>query len=237
MSLVMRRGSDVRAGVEKRLDGEEEARPDLVAPLKRDLLRLHVDALADAHARLEGRQGHRVVVRSAQHRLEHDADVVVALGVERSVDAQRRVRSRGVLHVETDEVLARPGGVEHAPQISEAGFLVDLEPERRRLDAQARREAFAVDSLEDAHVQIGVLGRLLHARHLFAEQVERRELALRVQAADDDHRVIEGLACDVAGGDPADDRPWHVRKRANDGTVDQGHAPGNLPQCSYAVSS
>ena len=74
----MRRDGGVRADLDQPLQRRHPGRADLVEPLQRHRRRLDVDALADAHARRQAGQRVDVAGRAAQHRLQHDPEVLVA---------------------------------------------------------------------------------------------------------------------------------------------------------------
>ena len=72
-----------------------------------------------------------------------------------------------------------------------ADLVAELEPEARELHGDVRVEPLALDPLERPEVGGGDPAGLLGARDLLAEHVDGGELALRVQPADDPHRVVE----------------------------------------------
>ena len=80
-----------------------------------------------------------------------------------------------------------------------------------------------LDRLEDVVVGAHDLERLLPASDLLAEDVDRRHLALLVQALHDATRVRDVGARDVALRDLADDRPGNGGKDPDDGAIEDSH--------------
>ena len=84
-------------------------------------------------------------VRSHQVRLQHHADVAVALPPDRLEDLQRDVGVRRVLHVDAHEEAVLGRRIEDAAQVVDAGRAIDVEAELRQLerhvalDARSRR--------------------------------------------------------------------------------------------------
>ena len=98
----------------------------------------------------------------------------------------------------------------HEPlEVAPAEREVELEAQSRRLDADVRVEVAAPDLCK--HVFVGACNdvRLLLVRDLLAEDVDSRELPLRVQRANGRRGIAELGAGDVTGGDGADDRTRH----------------------------
>ena len=62
-----------------------------------------------------------------------------------------------------------------------AELVAEVQAERGQLDADVRVEPLPLDRLEDVVVGADDLERLLAARDLLAEDVDRRHLPLRVQ--------------------------------------------------------
>ena len=110
--VVVRRDGDLRAALPERRHRLDEVEADRLVALVGDLGRLDVDALA--HADVRARDRHElgdVVERSPQHRLEHEADVVVAFAAELAGRGRASaVGRRRVLHVDAHEppVARRP---------------------------------------------------------------------------------------------------------------------------------
>src|SRR6185312_5232115 len=75
--LVVRRDTDVAAGLEQRIEAEEEVRPYHLVVGERNRGGLEVDALAEADARSQIRKCLDVVERAPQARLENNAEVAV----------------------------------------------------------------------------------------------------------------------------------------------------------------
>ena len=80
-----------------------------------------------------------------------------------------------------------------------------------------------VDRREDVAVRLRDRARLLLARDLLAEDVDRRHLPAGVEVAHDGDRLGERRAGDVARGEVLDDRLRHRRQQTNDGGIEQRH--------------
>ena len=80
-----------------------------------------------------------------------------------------------------------------------------------------------VDRRKDVAVRLRDRARLLLARDLLAEDVDRRHLPAGVEVANDADRLVERRAGDVARGEVLDDRLRHRREKANDGGIEQRH--------------
>ena len=91
-------------------------------------------------------------------------------------------------------------------EVLAAELVREPEPERGRLDADVRVERLLVDRGEDVAVRLRDRARLLLARDLLAEDVDRRHLPAGVEVADDGDRLGERRAGDVARGEALDDR-------------------------------
>ena len=152
-----------------------------------------------------------VVERSPQVRLQHDADVLVALVAQLAVQRERAVGRRRVLHVDAHEAAARGGVDDDRLEVLAAEVEVELEPERGELDRDVRVEPLLVDPRQHVVVLARDRARLVGARDLLAEHVDGRELPFRVQPSDDAHRVVERRArrCSAtrAAGRRASERP------------------------------
>ena len=72
------------------------------------------------------------------------------------------------------------------------------------------------DLLERSRVFLDRLLGLLAARHVLAEDVERRHAPFRIELRDRGERLVERLARHVAGREAAHDGLRHERKRADD---------------------
>ena len=88
--------------------------------------------------------------------------------------------------------------------------------------------------VEDPQVLLDGGGRLAALAHLLAEDVEGRHRALRVELADDADGVVQGLAGDVAGGHPADDRLRHAGQAGDQQAVERTHLSASLGMASQA---
>ena len=93
-----------------------------------------------------------VVRRSLQVRLDHGADVAVALPPQRVEDLERRVGVRRVLHVDAHEEPVRIGRLEDAAQVVDRGGPVDVEAELRQLERDVALDAGGDDRVDDLHV-------------------------------------------------------------------------------------
>ena len=93
-----------------------------------------------------------------------------------------------------------------------------------------------VDPREHVVVLAGDRARLVRARDLLAEDVDRRELPFRVQLADDANRVVERRSRDVARGEPLHDRSRNRRQEADERSVEKSHGRrGSLEQSERAA--
>ena len=115
-----------------------------------------------------------------------------------------------------------------AREVRAAETPVELEPEGRQLDADVRAETVLVDRVERAPVGVAQADRLLAERHLLAEDVERRLLAVGVQLADDVACLGKRRPGDVAAREALHDLPRHRGERSDDRAVDDGHGAAIL---------
>ena len=153
--------------------------------------------------------------------------VVPALA-QLAIEGERVVGGRRVLHVDAHEVAARRGVDDDRLEVLAAEVEVELEPERRQLDRDVRVEALLVDRARaTSWYCAGDRARLVGARDLLAEDVDRRELPFRVQLANDAQRVVERRACDVARREPLHDGPRDRRQEPDERAVEKSHGrPG-----------
>ena len=202
--------------------------PDVVGAhcfelLVRDLDRLDVDALAQPNVV----EPVEVVERAAQVRLEDDTRVRASRLAQLAVELQRAVGGGRVLHVDAHEVAARGGVADDGLEVLAAQVEIELEPETGQLHRDVRVEPFRVDAGEHVEVLPGDRARLVRARDLLAEDVDRRELPFRVQLANDAQRVVESRSRDVARGEPLHHGPRNRRQEADERSVEKSHGrPG-----------
>jgi hypothetical protein len=116
----------------------------------------------------------------------------------------------------------------HVLEVLPAELVAQVQPQRRRLDADVRVEPAALERVDRLAVGAGDPAGLVRIRDLLAEDVEGRELALGIQLVHHQQRVIQLFAGDVALRDPPHDRLRHRRQQANDGGVDEGHTRGGF---------
>ncbi len=161
--------------------------------------------------------------RPPEPRLEDDADVVVAVLAQLAVEPQRVVGRRRVLHVDAHEVAVPAAVRTTSRRFSRQSVVRQPEPERGRLDADVRVERRVVDRREHAAVRLRDRARLLLARDLLAEDVDRRHLPAGVEVAHDGDGLLERRAGDVARREVLDDRLRHRRQETNDGGIEQRH--------------
>ena len=99
---------------------------------------------------------------------------------------------------------------------------VDTEPQPGELHADVRIESLGLDRSHGPLVLVPDRVRLVHARHLLAEDIERRFLPHLVQSPDGGERVGQLGPGDVPVGEPSDDPPRDGGKHPDDGAVEEG---------------
>ena len=159
--LVVRRDPTYDPHAEQLAEAEDEVLAHLLEVPERDQRRLDVDALAEAHVRLVGRQLADVPDRPAQVGLEDDADVVEPGLAQLAVHAERVARAARVLHVDPDEVAALRGMADDRLEVRVAELVREVQPQPGQLDADVRVEVLPLDRLEDVVVGADDLERLL----------------------------------------------------------------------------
>ncbi len=222
-AVVVRRDGDVGALVDQRLERVQEGDAHRLGVAVLDLGGLDVDPLADAGVVDAGHVGDRAAERGLQHR----PDVRVTLAPKLAVDAQRVVRRRRVLHVDADEAAALRRVAGECLHVLLQEVVRQVQPERRRLDADVGVEPLALDRLEDVVIGLREGACLVGAVDLLAEHVDRRELALVVQLPHGRDRVVEACAGDVPRRDPLDDRARNGRQEADDRLVEERQSAGD----------
>ena len=83
----------------------------------------------------------RSCLAAVQGRLQHDADLPVALLPQRLEDLERDVGVRRALHVDAHEEPGRLGALENLAQVVDRARLVDVEPELRELQRDVAPDA------------------------------------------------------------------------------------------------
>src|SRR5437763_4628406 len=159
----------------------------------------------------------------------------MAGGAQLAVEAKRVVGRRRVLHVDAHEAAPDMRVFDERLQVLAAERIVEPEPEAGELDGDVRVQTLALDAREHAVVGPRYLPRLAVVRDLLAEDVDRRELALAVQAAHDSDGLLERRSSDVRRGECAHERLRHCRKDAGDRAVEERHRRrilGSLVQLS-----
>ena len=235
--LVVRRDPDVTPLAQQLAKAEHEVLPDGIEVAIRDQRRLHVDALAEADVRAEGRKIANVSDRPPEVCLEDDADVVETFLAQVPVHPQRVARATRVLHVDPHEVAALGRMADDGLKVPLAEVVSELQAEPGELDAHVRVEVLALDRLEDVVVGTYDLERSLGRGDLLAEDVDRRHPALLVQLLDRSACLRDGLPRDVARRDPLDERSRHRRQEPGDRTVEEGHGPGDSSlRCGLAFA-
>ena len=160
---------------------------------------------------------------SPQIRLQHDAQVVVALVAQPAIEGERAIGGGRVLHVDAHEPLARGGVDDDGLEVLVAEIRVQLEAERGELDRDVRVELLFVQPREHVAVLTGDRTRLVRVRNLLTQHVDGRELALRVQSPDDADGVVECRAGDVARRESLDDGLRNSRQQPDDRAVEESH--------------
>ena len=221
----MRGDADIGARLEQRVEAADEARAHRLVVGERDRRRLDVDALAETDIRPQVGERAHVLERAAQVGLQHHAQVLVPRLAQLPVQAQRVVRRRRVLHVDPDEVPVRRGVPDDVLEVLAAEVVREVEPERGELHADVRVEPLVLDLGEDVPIRLRDRPRLVLARDLLAEDVDRRHLLVGVEPLDDHDGVGEGRPRDVARREDAHDRLRHRGKQTDDGSVEQRHGP------------
>ena len=159
-----------------------------------------VDALADPYARPQSASA-RARRACGAAGLQDDPDVVVACRPERAVDLERRRRGRRVLHVDAHEAAALGRRAHDRLEVRPAEVDADVEAERRGLTLTPVRGPRARSARVRSRFP-RTLGRLGLGAHLLSEHVDRRELSLRVEPANDPARVGERLRRRCSGRRP-----------------------------------
>ena len=193
----------VRPVGQERLHDPDVRRVHVRLALVGDGRRLLVGALHEPDARAERVHPLHVRLAARQGRLQHDAGVVVALVPHGLEHVERDVHVGRVLHVDAHEEVVRPGRVEDAAQVVEAGRPVDVQAELRELQRDVALDAGRHDAVDDR--QVGARGRvgLRGVGHALAELVERDEHAARLDGA----RGFEGLVDRLARDEPVGEAP------------------------------
>ena len=144
----MGRDADVRASLEQRLECLDEARSHRVEVAVGDLRRLEVDALAKPHVRPQVCELAHVRERPLEARLQDDADVLVPRRAQLTVDPQRVVGGRRVLHVDAHEVLALRSVAHDGLEILVEELVAEVQAERGQLHADVRVELLAREGVD-----------------------------------------------------------------------------------------
>ena len=207
--LVMCRDRGVAIAVQERLERLDEAGSHRLVVLELDRLGLDVDPLAKPDARPGERGGIRD--RSLERRLEDRADAAVTLVAQLAEEPQRLVGRGRVLHVDPHEAVRRLGGRDHRLDVALAELVAELQAEPGRLDADVRVEVVPLEGVERRNVLCGDRRGLGLVGDLLAQDVDGRELAVRVEFRDDAACVLELGARDVPRREllarPASGRP------------------------------
>ena len=219
----MRRNPDVAPGVEQRFERTDERVAHLLEVLERNRRRLDVDAFAQPHAGTQVRERLDIGEGAPQHRLQHDADIVETVAAQLAVEPERLVGCRGVLHVDADEIATRRGVLDDGAEVVATDGVTELQSKPGQLHADVRVEVAALDVREHVLVRAHDRGCLFLVPDLLAENVDRRELPLRVEAPNRLARVFQLGTCDVARRELLHDRTRNGRKDADDRAVEDRH--------------
>ena len=140
---------------------------------KCDLVRLEVGALAQPHSRLHGDQVVDVLLRPAQHRLDHHA-AVGAVRWEEVVgeEIEGALRVVRAFHVEPDETAECLARSRMAAMLAQTELFADIEPHLGELDRDVDLDAARRHALEHAQVLVPCGHGFRFRRYAFAEQIE-----------------------------------------------------------------
>ena len=174
-----------------------------------DAARLVVCPLAQPNSTAGGENALDVGSAPPQRRLDHDARLRVCL-VSLLPQGQSGVRAGMVLHIEADEAVDRPGGVEDPHHVGEAQLRVDLHAHLGQLHADVRVQAAGREGGQGRDVPIGGGGGEFRRGDGFAQDVDRGAQPGTLQVRDGGQGRLERLPGDEA----RDDRP---RQRTPDG--------------------
>ena len=105
--LVVGRNRNPGVTLDERLEAGDERTPHDLEILERDRSRLHVDPLAQPHARAQVAQLRDVGERTLEAGLQHDPHVFHPGAAEAAVEGEGVVHTGRVLHVDPDERAAR----------------------------------------------------------------------------------------------------------------------------------
>ena len=121
----------------------------------RHRLRFAVRALDQADARAERVDAPQIAFAATQIRLQHDADLPVALLPERLEDLERDVGVARALHVDPHEKTGRLGELENLAQVVDRARAIDVEAELRQLQRDVALDARLDDGPDDVEIVAG----------------------------------------------------------------------------------
>ena len=161
-----------------------------------ELGRLEVRALDETEVRGEVEKRLEIAGRAVEVRLEHGADVLVALLAQAPVDTERCVDERRLLHVEAHEV-PEPRCVRHQlADVRACELLVESETEVGELQRDVDAQLLGGDAIEDLPVALDDDPRLGLVAHTLAEQRRVAEKPLVVEPSQHDDGLVERLPRD-----------------------------------------
>ena len=200
---VVRRNGGVVPGGEQGLEHPCKGGVDVRLVLPGNAFRLAVRALDEADADPERVQPFQIALTAQQRRLQHGADLMVAVMPQRLDDLERRLGVRGALHVDTDEEPGRLGAFEDLAHVVDGRRGIDIEPELGELERHVPLDAGLDHGVEQLDVlpRGGVGG--FHGRDALPQQVEREQDMPLLEPLRRGDRLVDRFARDEAAGEAA----------------------------------
>ena len=137
-----------------------------------------------------------------------------------AVELQRAIGRRRVLHVDPHEAPARRASATTASRLSRHRSRSRSSPSAVSLIEMFESSPSLVDARQQIVVLAGDRPRLVGARHLLAEDVDRGQLPALVQLPDDANGIVERRTRDIARREPLHDRPRDGRQEADERAVE-----------------
>ncbi len=147
-----------------------------------------------------------VAERSAQVALDHHADLRIP-GPHATPDRERGIDGVRGLHVDANEVIVSPRGLEDLLEVGLRHLLPQVEPEQGQLDRDVAVQTPGGDAIENLDVDGGSLGGFLGRSDVLTERIEGRRHAGGVDLVNRDQRFLERLARDELSDDATRDAP------------------------------
>src|SRR5215208_1793087 len=192
----MRRYADVYAALQELVEQEDVVLANGIEVFVGYRPRLVVDALAQSHGETRVDDVQHILDAAAHVGLQDRADVLVPV-VHIAYYLERRLRVRGVLHIDPHEASPAGGVLDYLLEVRPAQLLVQGQPEPGQLDGDAALQIVFVEGVNYLLVVPQLRSGVGLALGALSQEVYGGNAALLVEVPDRGDGLLQRVAGDV----------------------------------------